>query len=443
MAKIKSIIAREIKDSRGNPTVEVELETDPPSRKASEGQGKGTFVDSVPSGASTGENEALELRDADGKGVSKAIENVNEIIAPKLKGKDVVNQKELDELMIALDGTENKSKLGANAILAVSMAVCRAGAAAKKISLYRHIRDLCDPSLQGVATTKQSKHVPKIASHPLAMTNKFKIPLAMFNILNGGRHVHKDPHLDIQEFMIVPHKKTIAENLVVCNKIFNNLKAEIEKNFGKDHLELGDEGGFAPPIDSTERALFLLRGSSEGENDVQFAIDSAASEFYKNGKYTIEKNDLTRSQMIEFYKNLADEFPIMSFEDPFSEEDWEGFKEFTNEMPNKIIIADDLTTTNIKRIKEAHNKSACNGVLIKLNQIGTVTETIAAVNMAKSFGWKIAVSHRSGETMDNFIADLAVGLQADFLKAGSPAKPERMIKYQRLLEIENEINKKK
>lgn len=408
MAKIKSIIAREIKDSRGKPTVEVELETE-----------KGIYIASVPSGASTGVNEALELRDEDGKGVTKAIENVNNIIAPKLKGKDVLNQQEIDRTMLDLDGTENKSKLGANAILGVSMAVCRAGAAAKKISLYQHIAELSGSKLQA---------------------SSFKIPLPMFNILNGGRHAKNG--LDIQEFMIVPHKKTIAENLVVCNKIFNNLKNEVEQGFGKEHLVLGDEGGFAPPITSAEKALFLLRGAVGTEKDVSFALDSAASEFYENGKYIIEKNEFTRSQMIEFYKNLANEFPIISFEDPFAETDWEGFKEFTNEMAGKIIIADDLTTTNIKKIKEAHSKNACNGVLIKLNQIGTVTETIEAINMTKSFGWKVAVSHRSGETMDNFIADLAVGTGADFLKAGSPAKPERMVKYQRLLEIEQELNKK-
>ena len=407
MNKIKNIKAREIKDSRGKPTVEVELETE-----------KGIFVASVPSGASTGENEALELRDADGKGVSSAIKNVNEIIAPKLKGKDVLNQKEIDDFMIALDGTENKSKLGANAILAVSIAVCKAGAAAKKVPLYKHLADLSENK------------------------SALFIPLPMFNILNGGRHVHKEPHLDIQEFMVVPHKKTIAENLVVCNKIFNNLKVEVEKDFGKENLDLGDEGGFAPPINSVERALFLLRGATEGEADVKFALDSAASEFYQNGKYILEKNELTRSQLVDFYKNLANEFPIISFEDPFSEEDWEGFKEFTSAMPGKIIIADDLTTTNIKRIKEAHNKSACNGVLIKLNQIGSVSETIEAINMTKSFKWKVAVSHRSGETMDNFIADLAVGTGADFLKSGSPAKPERMVKYQRVIEIEQELNKK-
>jgi len=405
MSKIKSIIAREIKDSRNKPTLEVEVEID-----------KGIFKAAVPSGASTGVGEALELRDADGKGVAKAIENVNKIIAPKLLGKDATNQKEIDQLMLDLDGTENKSKLGANAILGVSMAVCRAGAAAKKVPLYKYIAEI----------------VGSPTSH--------KIPLPMFNILNGGRHAKNG--LDIQEFMIVPSKKTIAENLVICNTVFNNLKNEIEKEFGSEHLVLGDEGGFAPPISSAEKALFLIKGACAGQTDVNFALDSAASEFYDNGKYVVEKNELTRTQMIDFYKDLAKEFPIISFEDPLSEQDWEGFKEFTKEMPGKIVIGDDLTTTNVKIIKEAHSKQAINGVLIKLNQIGTVSETIDAINITKSFGWKVAVSHRSGETMDDFIADLAVGTGADFLKAGSPAKPERMVKYQRLLTIEQELNKK-
>jgi len=409
MSKIKNIIAREIKDSRGKPTVEVELETD-----------KGVFTASVASGASTGENEALELRDADGRGVSTAIRNVNEIIAPKLKGSDVLNQKAADELMISLDGTENKSKLGANAILPVSIAICRAGAAAKKVSLYKHIADL--------------------AGSPLPASHN-QLPLAMFNILNGGAHAKND--LDIQEFMIIPHKKTFAESLVVCNKAFNNLKDIISKNFGVEHLELGDEGGFAPPIATAEQALYLLKNASADDSETKFALDCAASEFCENGRYNLEGREMTKVELLEFYEGLVKSFPIISIEDPFSEEDWQGFESIVRQLGKKIIVVgDDLTTTNIKKIKEAHSKLACNGVILKLNQIGTVSETIEASNMAKSFGWKTIVSHRSGETMDNFIADLSVGLKADFLKAGSPAKPERMVKYQRLLEIENELNKK-
>ena len=406
MSKIKSITASEIKDSRGKPTIQVEVETD-----------KGVFIDSVPSGASTGANEALELRDEDGKGVSKAINNINEIIAPKLKGQDASDQKIIDSLMIGLDGTENKSKLGANAILAVSLAVCRAGAGSKKIPLYQHIGEL----------SGLEKH-------------KFKIPLAMFNILNGGAHAKND--LDIQEFMVIPHKKTFMENLVVCNNIFNNLKGLISKNFGDEHLGLGDEGGFAPPISTAEQALYLLKNATGEETDVKFALDCASSEFYKDGKYVLEGQEMHRSQLVDFYKKLVENFPIVSIEDPFSEEDWEGFKLMREALPETIIVGDDLTTTNIKRIKEAQNKLTCNGIILKLNQIGTVSETIEASNLAKSFGWKTIVSHRSGETMDNFIADLAVGTGADFLKAGSPAKPERMIKYVRLSEIEQELNKK-
>jgi enolase len=414
MSKIKSIIAREIKDSRGKPTVEVELETE-----------KGSFTASVASGASTGENEALELRDADGRGVSTAIKNINEIIAPKLKGSDVLNQKGIDELMISLDGTENKAKLGANAILPVSIAICRAGAAAKKVSLYKYIAEL--------------------TGSPLSVDH-YQLPLAMFNILNGGAHAKND--LDIQEFMIIPHKKTFAENLVVCNKAFNTLKGIISKNFGAEHLGLGDEGGFAPPIATAEQALYLLKNASAGEPEIKFALDCAASEFYDTsagsvGKYNLEGREMTKVELLEFYESLVNSFPIISIEDPFSEEDWQGFESIVRQLGKKIIVVgDDLTTTNIKRIKEAHSKLACNGVILKLNQIGTVSETIEASNMAKSFGWKTIVSHRSGETMDNFIADLSVGLKADFLKAGSPAKPERMVKYQRLLEIESELNKK-
>lgn len=409
MSKIKNIEAHEIKDSRGKPTIEVKIEIDPPT-------GGGVFVDSVPSGASTGVAEALELRDADGKGVFTAIKNINEIIAPKLKGKDVLNQLEIDNAMIELDGTENKSKLGANAILAVSLAVCRAGAGSQKIPLYQHISNLADAGLLQ------------------------KIPLPMFNILNGGAHAKND--LDIQEFMIIPDKKSFAENLVACNKIFNNLKELISKNFGADHLELGDEGGFAPPVAKAEQALYLLKSAVADEENVSFALDCAASEFYKEGKYILEGDEMHRSQMIDYYANLVKTFSIISIEDPFSESDWEGFKEIKAALPKITIVGDDLTTTDIKKIKEAHSKSACNGVILKLNQIGTVSETIEASKMAKSFGWKTIVSHRSGETMDDFIADLAVGTGADYLKAGSPAKPERMVKYQRLLQIENEIIKK-
>ncbi|OGZ75305.1 MAG: phosphopyruvate hydratase [Candidatus Staskawiczbacteria bacterium RIFCSPLOWO2_12_FULL_37_15] len=428
MSKIKSLIAREIKDSRGNPSVEAVLETE-----------KGEFSASVPSGASTGKNEALELRDADGKGVLKAIENVNKIIAPKLKGKNPENQQEIDKIMIESDGTENKSKLGANAILAVSLAVCRAGAASKKSPLYQHIADLADvrhPTFVGCRTYH-------------------KLPLAMFNILEGGAHAKNE--LAIQEFMIVPclpaggrKNKSFAENLVLCNKVFQNLNNILTKNYPSAPLdlargrssgqaEMGDEGGFAPQISKTEQALFLLRNAI-GQEDCKIAIDCAASQFYQNGKYKIDGQEFTAVGLSEFYEGLVKTFPIISIEDPFAEEDWNGFELIVRQLGNKIsIVGDDLTTTNIKRIKEAHNKNACNGVILKLNQIGTVSETIEASILAKSFGWKTIVSHRSGETSDSFIADLAVGLSTDFIKSGSPAKEERMVKYKRLLEIEQEL----
>lgn len=396
MSKIKNIIAKEIKDSRGNPTIEVELETE-----------KASFIASVPSGASTGKNEAVALE------AKEAIKNIEKIIAPKLNNKDVLNQKEIDNLMVALDGTENKSKLGANAILAVSMAVCRAGATAKKIPLYKYVSELSG--------------------------NKLNIPLPMFNLFEGGVHTNKETGMSVQEFMIVPQKKTFSENLVLCNKVFGNLKVILEKDCGT--LEIGFEGGFEAPFSKTEQALYCFKGAV-GKDDVKIALDVAASEFYENGKYKFEGRELTRSELLELYGQLVKDFPIISIEDPFGEDDWNGFEDVTREIGKKIIIiGDDLTTTNIKRIKEAHNKLACNGVILKLNQIGTVSETIEASNMAKSFGWETVVSHRSGETMDSFIADLAVGLNADFIKSGSPSKPERMVKYQRLLEIEQELSK--
>lgn len=434
MNKIRNIIAKEIVDSRGNPTVEVELETNNP-------HASGLFMASVPSGASTGENEALELRDKDGKGVKKAIENVNKIIGPQIKGKNPENQKEIDDFLIELDGTENKSRLGANAILGVSMAVCRAGAAAKKVALYVHIRDLSvipgltrNPEAQQGARTLDSRFRGNDTGH------NFKIPLPMFNLFEGGVHTNRETGMNVQEFMIVPHEKTMAENLILCNKVFQNLKENLEKNYGK--VEMGFEGGFESPFSKTEQALYAFR-SAVGKEDVKIALDVAASEFYREGKYNFEGRELTRNELLNIYDDFVKNFPIISIEDPFSEEDWNGFENIMSSSVVRttglLVIGDDLTTTNIKRIKEARNKLACNGVILKLNQIGTVTETIEASNLAKAFGWKTIVSHRSGETMDDFIADLAVGTGADFIKSGSPAKEERMVKYKRLIKIEQEI----
>lgn len=408
MSKITEIIAKEIKDSRGKPTVEVHLTTK-----------DGIFVASCPSGASTGINEALELRDDDKRGVSKAIANVNNIIAPKLLGMDPSNQKELDDVMLALDGTPNKSKLGANAILPVSMAVCRAGAAAQKISLYQHIANLSGYSLP---------------------TTNYKLPLPSFNILNGGAHAKNE--LELQEFMVVPMKKTFQENLVLGSEVFNKL-TELLKQTPAGVPEMGDEGGYAPAIATAEQALMLIKSAIGSHADVKIALDCAASEFYRDGKYEVQEGtQLSREQMIDFYKDLVARFPIIGIEDAFAEEDWEGFKEIRKALPDTIIIGDDLTTTNVNKIKEAESKKACNGIIIKVNQIGTVSETIDAINLSKSYGWKIMVSHRSGETMDSFIADLAVGVGADFIKTGAYTKDVRIVKYDRLLEIERELNKK-
>jgi enolase len=402
MTKIEEIIARQIMDSRGKPTVEVELHTD-----------KGVFKDACPSGTSSGANEALELRDADGKGVMTAVDNINKIIAPKLKGKNPENQKQLDELMLALDGTENKSKLGANAILPVSMAITRAGAASKKMPLYEYISHISE--------------------------NKMNIPYGMFNIVNGGAHAKND--LDIQEFMVVPQKKTFAENLVLSSKIFQALTDALKEQ-NPELPAMGFEGGYAPLISNADQALYLLQNAIGDNKDVSISLDCAASEFYKDGKYVLEGKEMSRQQMVDFYKDLVKRFPIITIEDPFSEEDWEGFKDLHKELRDTVIIGDDLTTTNIKRIKEAEQKHACNGIIIKLNQIGSVWETIEAVNLAKKYGWKIVVSHRSGETTDDFIADLAVGVGADFLKAGAYTREERVVKYNRLLAIEQELTKK-
>ena len=400
--KIKNLRAKEILDSRQNPTVEVEIETN-----------KGKFSASVPSGASKGEYEALELRDKDA-GVKTAIKNVNKIICPKLIGKDPVQQREIDKLMIDLDGTENKSKLGANAILAVSIAVCRAAAATEKLPLYEYISKLA-----GVR-------------HPLTL------PQPCFNFINGGKHAEKG--LDIQEFMVIPQKKSFAENLAAASRIFQNLKEILIKNYGETAIKLGDEGGFVPPISNAQQALFLLKNASENNPEIKFALDCAASQFYKEGKYHLEGKELTRSGLLDFYKELINTFPIIFIEDPYGQDDWEGFKEITKELGKKIdIFGDDLLATNIKRIKEAHSRNACTGAIIKPNQIGTVTETIEAAKLAKSFEWKIMVSHRSGETLDDFIADLAVGVGAEFIKAGASSKEERMVKYNRLVKIEQEL----
>ncbi len=413
---IKSIKAREVLDSRGEPTVEVDLVTN-----------GSLFRSSVPTGASKGKYEAKELRDGgkryQGKGVLKAVKNINKVIAPKLKGKYVISQKKIDSLMIKLDGRKNKSRLGANAILAVSMAACRAGAEARNIPLYQHIADIYSDKL----LTSSRK--------------KFPLPIPCFNIINGGAHAGND--LDIQEFMIIPQMKSFSKNLEQGVEIYQSLKEILRLKFGKSALNLGDEGGFAPPLKNTKETLNLIMkairkaGLSE---KTKIGLDVAASQFYRNKKYYLERKKLDSNQLLSFYKELVKEFPILFIEDPFAEEDFKGFKKARQVLGEKVfILGDDLSTTNIERIKKAQRERACSGVIIKPNQIGTITETVEAAKLAKSYGWKILVSHRSGDTSDSFISDLAVGIGADFIKAGAPARGERVVKYNRLLRIEEEI----
>ncbi|MBU3896099.1 enolase [Patescibacteria group bacterium] len=383
MVKIKSIKPKEIKDSRGNPTVFVEIETN-----------KGRFSASVPSGASTGKNEAVCLQ------TTIAIENIRKIIAPALKGREFAFIQELDEALIALDGTENKSKLGANAILPISISSCRAFAKEQKKPLYLHISDIfgTDP----------------------------KLPLACFNVIEGGAHAKNN--LDVQEFMIIPQRKKFRENFKIASDIYVALGKAL-------NCPLGDEGGFAPSLDTAVQALYSLKGVIT--DDARIGLDVAASQFYSEGKYHIERKELSRGELLYYYKDLISKFPIDFIEDPFSEEDWSGFADARREL-GVTIIGDDLLTTNVKRIKDAEQRSACNGVVIKPNQIGTITETIEAAKLARSFGWMLLVSHRSGETDDDFISDLAVGIAAEYIKSGSPVTKARMAKYNRLMEIEKE-----
>ena len=415
-SRIQSIKAREILDSRGNPTVEVDLITK-----------EDIFRASVPAGASKGKYEAKELRDGgkryQGKGVLKAVRKINKVIAPALKGKYVINQKKIDSLMRKLDGTKNKSRLGANAILAVSMAVCRAGADARNIPIYQHIADIYNDKL----LTSPKK--------------KFPLPRPCFNVINGGAHAGND--LDIQEFMIIPQKESFSRNLEQGTEIYQSLKEILKKNFGKQATNLGDEGGFAPPLKRTKEVLNLIIkaiGRAGFSRKTKIGLDVAASQFQRNKRYYLDGKKLNSNELLNFYKKLIQKFPILFIEDPFAEEDLAGFRKITSSFDKKLLIfGDDLLTTNIDRIKKAQAKRACSGVIIKPNQAGTVTEAIEAAKLAKSYGWKILVSHRSGETQDSFIADLSVGISADFIKAGAPARGERVTKYNRLLRIEEEI----
>lgn len=407
MVRIKNIKPKEVSDSRGNPTVEVELETN-----------KGKFSASVPSGASKGRCEALELRDEDGKGVKKAISNIKKIIALAIKNKEFTNQKEIDEILIKLDGTDNKSHLGVNAVLPASIACCRALAAEQKLPLYKYIAQIAGNSSQLV------------------------LPKPCLNIVEGGAHAENK--LDIQEFMIIPQKKHFRDNFKTGSDLYQILRDILLKHFSGKDVKTGDESGFAPEFFKTEQALYALLSAIKNHPDTKFGLDCAASHFYKEDGYHLDQQVFLRDGLLNFYKDIVSRFPIVFLEDPFSQDDWLGFQEITRLVSGKIdILGDDLTTTNIKRMKEAERKKACSGLILKPNQIGTVTETIEAAKLAKSYNWKIMVSHRSGETCDDFIADLSVGVAADFIKSGAPLTQERMVKYNRLLEIEEEIHSKK
>jgi len=410
MTPIKSIKAREILDSRGNPTIEVTIHTS-----------SAIGIAAVPSGASTGTHEALELRDGGnryhGLGVQKAIKNVQTIIAPKLKGINCQDQKKIDQLMIKLDNTENKSKLGANAILGVSLACARAAANDKKIPLYKYINTYF-------------KTINK--------NTKMRLPLGFFNVINGGKHA--DNKLSIQEFMIVPKLNTFKENLRAASEIYHFLKKEL-KRLGNS-TNVGDEGGFAPSkLESTAQALSILTKTIEQagyKGKVNLALDCAASEFYQENSYLIDGKKITKEKLVNYYLKLIQDFPIISIEDPFQEDDFESFAELTKRTKIQIV-ADDLTVTNPQRINVAINNKSGTCLLLKLNQIGTLTEALEAAALAYKNGWKVMVSHRSGETEDTFIADLAVGIGCGMIKSGAPCRTERTCKYNQLLRIEEEI----
>jgi len=418
MSKITKILARQILDSRGNPTIEVDVYTENHSLGRA----------ATPSGASTGSKEALELRDGDknfymGKSVLKAVKNVNEVIAPKLLGMDVVLQKEIDGLMIELDGTENKSKLGANAILAVSMAVCRAAAMDLKLPLVSYIKNnLKAPNLK----------------------NQYLMPSPLMNIINGGAHASNN--LDIQEFMIVPHMhKSFSENLRAGVEVFHSLKKVLQE---KNHsTNVGDEGGFAPNLNSHEEAIesIMLAIKNAGYKpgiDISLSLDSAASEFYSDGMYHMQGKKLNSDEMIKYYQNLCEKYPIYSIEDGLDERDHTGWKSLTKALREKVVlVGDDLFVTNKVILAEGIKNNEANAILIKVNQIGSLTETLEAIELAYKNNYKAIISHRSGETADSFIADLAVAVAAGHIKTGSASRSDRMEKYNQLLRIEESLNK--
>ncbi|KAG9395607.1 Enolase [Carpediemonas membranifera] len=416
MAVIKAIHARQIFDSRGNPTVEVDLKTE-----------DGLFRAAVPSGASTGVHEACELRDGGdqymGKAVLKAVANVNEKIAPAIMGMDVTEQKKLDDLMIELDGSANKTVLGANAILGVSMAVARAGAAASGKPLYQYLADL-------------------------AGNTELRYPVPCMNVINGGSHAGNA--LAPQEYMIAP---TGADNFMeamrIGSEVYHNLKSIIKSRYGIDAVNVGDEGGFAPPLTDPEEPLKLLveaikKAGHEGK--VKICMDCAASEFFKDGSYDLnfkgkESKIISGDDLAAMYASWTENYPIASIEDPMDEDDWAAWTKFLSLVEGKCqVVGDDLTVTNPKRIQEAVEKKSCNSLLLKVNQIGSISEAIAASNLAMKNGWSVMVSHRSGETEDTFISHLVVGLGSGQIKTGAPCRSERVAKLNEIIRIEEETS---
>ncbi|MBI2143291.1 phosphopyruvate hydratase [Candidatus Woesearchaeota archaeon] len=428
--RIKKVHAREILDSRGNPTVECDV--------ILSGGIMGRAA--VPSGASTGKHEAHELRDGGrrfrGLGVLAAVDNINSIISKKAVGLDCSKQQQLDGLMIKLDGSSSKSLLGANAILAVSLAASRAAAIASKTPLYSYLAH----SITGAA---QNKKQPHSRSHK---GNRFILPVPFCNIINGGRHAGSS--LKIQEFMVVPTGfDSFGSAITAVSEVYHELKSLLQRRFGKSSVNVGDEGGFAPQLSTAHEALSVLESAVAAagySRKVQFAVDAAASEFYssKERKYEVTQGKfLAAADMVDYYVQLAKDFPIVSVEDPFEQESFTPFAELTRKlvMMNVQVVGDDLLVTNVDRIREAVRRNSCNCLLLKVNQIGTLTEAVAAANLAIGNGWRVMVSHRSGETEDSFIADLAVALGCGQLKSGAPARSERTAKYNRLLRIEEEL----
>jgi enolase len=414
MSTIKNAKAREILDSRGNPTIEVEVEL------KSGAQG----LADVPSGASTGKYEAVELRDGDksrynGKGVLKAVGNVNTTIAKAITGMSALEQGKIDRALIELDGTPDKSKLGANAILGTSLAVARAAANSQGIPLYRYLND----------------------------AKTYTLPVPMMNILNGGKHAANST--DLQEFMVMPMgASSFSRAIQMGTEVYHALKKVLKGR--KLDTNVGDEGGFAPSLPSNKDAVEAILAAIESAGykagkDCYIALDPASSEFYENGKYELarEGRSLTPAEMVEFYVNWVRKYPIISIEDGMAEDDWEGWQLITEKLGDKVqVVGDDLYVTNVQRLKKGISLKASNSILIKLNQIGTLTETLEAINMARQAGWTAVVSHRSGETEDTTIADLCAGLGTGQIKTGAPCRSERTAKYNRLLRIEGELGKR-